>query len=113
MVPYWRYPSSSSKHVFAVLTSAGQYGKELQVDEYVTQPWPRSMLGKTAQLRTAGPGVKVHCQSFAYGPLQNGYGRAPQSRPRRQHGRQRTDDDDRQPTYKEELPGKDHGQTVD
>ena len=71
------------------------------------------MLGKTAQLRIAGPGVKVHCQSFAYGALQNGYGRAPQSGPRRQHGRQRTDDDDREPAYKEELPRKNHGQAVD
>ena len=35
----------------------------------------------------ADPGSKAHCVSFAYGALQNGYGRAPQSRPRRQHGR--------------------------
>ena len=70
------------------------------------------MLGKTPQLRIASPGVKVHCRSFAYGPLQNSYGRASQCRPRRQHGRQRPDDDDRQPADKEKLPRKNYGQTV-
>ena len=99
---------------FDSLTSAGQAHEALPIYEYATHNRGRNhRLCMTAQLHFTGPGSKAHCLSFAYGALQNGYGRALQSRPHRQHGRQRTDNDDRQPAYEEELPWKDYGQAVD